>query len=272
LACLGCHIRPPDTLADPKNAPAFGYTPLDPLDAYPPPDRGKCPVSKARVLESLPDVTMRIAVATVADSVHLRYGTGTVGTSGNSYVVVLDYSLSQTRRLGLVLQGDSIQILADTAQIRKYALSYQDSSKSDKNQLMYVPLYLGIGLRLTANVTVLSGKVDLGNLIAIGAAASANRVSGTLVVQTLGISGAGVSAVLPMPSDINTTTIQSAIQALGEIKTKVYDDSTARAFIQVLGFYNAVGGGQATTNRLISAALLHPPTFYLVPCHDAASP
>jgi hypothetical protein len=75
-----------------------------------------------------------------------------------------------------------------------------------------------------------------------------------------------------MPSDINTTTIQSAIQALGEIKTKVYDDSTARAFIQVLGFYNAVGGGQATTNRLISAALLHPPTFYLVPCHDAASP
>jgi hypothetical protein len=268
LVLFGCHLGSPNTLADPKNAPAYGYTPLDPLDAYPK-DVGNCPVSKARVLASLPDVTMRLASASVSDTAHLRYGTGTLGTSGNSYTIVLDYTMSQTQRIGLYREDDSVQVVSDTdtTKIRRFGLSAVDSAHTAQSRLIYVPVYLGIGLRLTATVTVFSGKIDLGNLIAIGAAVQHNQASGTMVVQTMGINGASVSEVLPMPSDINTSTVQSLLQTLGEIKSKVFDDSTTKPFIQVLGFYNPLGGGQTTTNRIISAALLHPPTFYLVPCH-----
>src|SRR5690606_32243655 len=89
-----------------------------------------------------------------------------------------------------------------------------------------VPVYVGVGLRLTANITVLKGEVNLGNLFAIGGEASSEKISGTLVVQTLGISGKTISASIPMPSEINSTTIQNAILALGTIKAVMYENDT----------------------------------------------
>jgi hypothetical protein len=269
--CVACATfrHAPETLGAPQNAPAFGYTPIDPLNAEPPPAEGQtCPVSKQRMLDALPDVTMRIAVGSVSDSGHIRYGPATLGTSGSSYVVVLDYTLSQTKPKAIVVRDSTFRVL-DPAQVQAFTDSQARSTQSEHSRLVYVPVYLGVGLRLTANVVVRNGTVDLGNLLAIGAAAQENRVSGTMVVQTLGISGAGVSALLPMPSDINTTTIQAAIQSLGAIKTKLYDDSTAKLFIRVIGYYNTLGDGQANAARFISSALSRPPVFYLPPCPTA---
>jgi hypothetical protein len=125
-----------------------------------------------------------------------------------------------------------------------------------------VPTYVGVGLRLTASVTVNEGHVDLANLIAIGAAAEARRVSGTLVVQTLGISGPPVSALVPMPSEISGSTIQNAIMALGAIKSRIYDEGTDIR-PRVVGVYNNLGGGPEMIHAFISKVLANPPELLL---------
>ncbi|MHB8523804.1 MAG: hypothetical protein ACYDH9_24035 [Limisphaerales bacterium] len=107
---------------------------------------------------------------------------------------------------------------------------------------------------MTANVLVNEGSIDLGNLIAIGAAAQAKKVSGTLIIQALGISGEGISSSIPIPSEINTTTIQNAIMALGTIKSKIYLDETSIS-PRVVAVYNNPGGGAETINGFISSLL-----------------
>ena len=93
------------------------------------------------------------------------------------------------------------------------------------------------------------------DLFGLGVAASSGKVSGTLVVQTLGVSGEGISALLPMPSELNQTTIQNSIVALGSIKSKMYDAKTVLA-PRVLGFYNNIGGtGMEVTSNVISNIL-----------------
>lgn len=73
---------------------------------------------------------------------------------------------------------------------------------------------------LTANVTAKTGKVNLGNLFVLGAAAQAKQVSGTLVIQLLGLSVDVVSSLIPIPCEINPTTIQNALMVMGEINPR----------------------------------------------------
>jgi len=114
-----------------------------------------------------------------------------------------------------------------------------------------VPVYVGIGLRLTAYVDVLEGSVNLSSLGALAAGVQAGQVSGSLVVQTLGVTGESVSTALPLPSELNQTNIQNAVLALGAIKAVIRDNNTAIA-PRVLGIYNPVGGGQQVVNGIIS--------------------
>lgn len=60
-----------------------------------------------------------------------------------------------------------------------------------------------------------------------------------------------------MPSEINTTTIQNAILALGAIKTKIYENDI-QITPRVVGVYNTVGGGQKTINSFIGNFLQNP--------------
>jgi hypothetical protein len=137
-------------------------------------------------------------------------------------------------------------------------------TKANGEPSVLVPTYVGIGLRLTASVTVNEGHVDLANLVAIGAAAEAKRVSGTLVVQTLGISGPPISALVPMPSEISGSTIQNAILALGAIKSRLYDEDTDIR-PRVVGVYNNLGGGPEIIHTFISKVLANPPELALQP-------
>ena len=251
-------LHPPLSPGDLQSAPAYGYTPVDALAAIPSGDVS-CGVPSSRLLLSLPDETMRLAIGTVTDSGYIRYGPAKVGTSGNSYVVVLDYTQSQTipMKLGVVNSGQP------DSTFRVLSAGEVPTSSSS-----VVPVYVGVGLRLTANVTVRKASVDLGNLVAIGAAAQAGVITGTMVVQTLGISGSQISALLPMPSDVSASTIQNAIQSLGSIKTKIYDGDT-QIQVRVVGFYNNLGNGSNTTGRFISSALTQPLGFPIPPCEHA---
>jgi hypothetical protein len=234
----------PSTIGDPKNASSYGYHPLDPLPL-------NLTIDKSKVLEALPDETIRIAVGTVSGDGGITFGPAKLGAEGKNYVVILDYIKFGTDSFGVALSDK------DTKGNRIATLV--KSSESSKANAV-VPVYIGVGLRLTANIYVKKGSIDLGSLFALGLAAKAEQVSGTMVIQTLGVSGAEVSGLIPMPGEISESTIQNAILALASIKAKIYDSKTLIT-PRVVGVYNNLGGGDTTINGFISSLLEQPIPF-----------
>jgi hypothetical protein len=273
LACCG-HRRPPPTSAEVLND--YGYHPVDPLPVIvKAPDGVK--VTPKRVLDALPDETMRLAIGEVLANGSVSFGPAKAGYQGRSYLVVLDYVKFDTKSFTVVL-GKAAPSERDAKQpapagapdarpsykIERVLPAERGPTKANGEPSVLVPTYVGIGLRLTASVTVNEGHVDLANLVAIGAAAEAKRVSGTLVVQTLGISGPPISALVPMPSEISGSTIQNAILALGAIKSRLYDEDTDIR-PRVVGVYNNLGGGPEIIHTFISKVLANPPELALQP-------
>lgn len=233
-----------NTMGDPKNANNYGYHPLDPLPVYP-------TVHKSQFLEAMPDETIRIAVATVSGDGGLTFGPAKIGVEGKNYVVVLDYIKFGTESFGVKLsekdnKGERIATLVEASK----------ASEAD----VVVPVYIGVGLRLTANIYVKKGNINLGSLFALGAAAEAEQISGTLVIQTLGVSGSEISGLIPMPGEISESTVQNAILSLASVKAKIYDSKTSIT-PRVVGVYNNLGGGEATINGFISSLLQQPIVF-----------
>lgn len=85
---------------------------------------------------------------------------------------------------------------------------------------------VGVGLRLISLITTTEAGINIGDLSSIGLAAKAGKVKGTLMVEVVGIKSKEVTTLLPLPSEINQTTIQNAMQALATIKSKIYDNET----------------------------------------------
>lgn len=241
LAMAGCaSFTIPAAPDDLKSAQSYGYNPVDSLPVTVSPPNA----SREKKLEALPDETMRLAIGQFDGKAGLAFGPATAGVAGNSYVVILDYTKFTTKSFGVKktpAEGNRVSVSLTTA----------------PNPDTVVPVYVGVGLRLTANVTVKEGTVDLGNLFALGAAAQAKQISGTLVIQSLGLSGEGVSPLIPIPGEINPTTVQNALMAIGAIKAKIYEGKIT-VVPRVVGVYNNLGGGQETVNGFISLILQQP--------------
>ncbi len=114
-----------------------------------------------------------------------------------------------------------------------------------------VPVYIGIGLRLRANVTVNKGEVNLGNLTALTAAVESGDATGTMSVQTIGISGRAARTNLLLLDKIDTTTIQNAIQVLASIKASIESEDTTIT-PRIVGFHNTIGAGSQGVNLIHS--------------------
>lgn len=236
---LGCASTPsiPDTLGDPKNAPVYGYHPLDPLPV-------KCFVQDKTILASLPNETIRMAIASVSKEGKISFGTATAGAGTKHFIAILDYIKFNMDYLTRKEEGKVVRVT-----------EWKGNASNLKD---IVPVYVGVGLRLTADFTVKKGNLDLGSLMALGLAAKAEKISGTLVFQTLGISGPEISGLVPMPSEISEASIQNAIIALASIKAKMYDENTAIS-PGVVGVYNTLGGGETMINSFIASLLNDPP-------------
>ena len=128
---------------------------------------------------------MRIKVGQLDGQATVTLGPATTGVAGSSYVIIVDYIRSQAKSLQSIPTGQGTF---------GPAVTLADSTTGTGRPL--VPVYVGVSLRLTLSVTVLTGKVDLGNLFALGVAAQANRITGTMVVQTLSVSGPTISGIL----------------------------------------------------------------------------
>ena len=220
----------------------FGYYPLDPMPV-------KTTVTdKAAVLKLLPDETIRMAIGEELREGGITFGPARTGVANRSYVVIVDYMKYTTQVL-------PAKTYIDSTTRKKLAVLSPKAEEVNAS----VPIYIGIGLRMTASIRVLKGEVDLGNLFSLGAAAKAEQISGQLIVQNMGIGSRTTTDLLPMPSSITDSSIQAAIVALSAIKAKVYDaeDPVPR----VLGIYNTLGGTQETINMIIGDVLLNAPAF-----------
>ena len=172
---------PPLTAGDPQNAPSYGYHPIDPLPVFTVTKDDQKPPTALEILGALPDETMRIAIGEIQGSGNISFGPAKTGVAGRSYVVILDYIKFQTQSFAVQEDKDG-----NLKRVNRF-LAPTVIAPTSKDTI--VPVYVGVGLRLTANITVSEGKVDLGNLFALGVAAQAKQVTGTMVVQTLGVSG-----------------------------------------------------------------------------------
>ena len=243
----GCMTaNPPSTIGEiVRQEGSYGYTPIDPLPInY---DR-----SDEDVLSSLPDITMRLAVGSFDISGNISYGPVKTGVAGSRYQIVMDYIQYTTLSIPVTVK-DITKPGAKKKEFTVDILADEDAASADKN----IPVYVGIGLRLIANVTALKNNVDLSNLVAIGVAAQNNEIHGTLTVQAMGISGETVAEILPMPSTLDQSTIQQALMALGNIKSKSYLKDKTVITPRVIAVYNPFNeSGPLTVSGLIELILL----------------
>lgn len=114
-----------------------------------------------------------------------------------------------------------------------------------------IPIYVGLGLRTSSNIYAIKGGANISGLGVIGAEAEANNLKGSLIIQTLGVNGKSVAAALPIQSELNRTTAQNAIVAIGTIKALLHSPETWIA-PRVVGLYLPFPGGKAFVNALVS--------------------
>ena len=231
---------------------ARGYQPLNPISFG----------ASSGSIEShkLFNESVLIAVSEVSKNAQVSYGPATIGYEGRSYRVVMDYiryktysykfDVTESKRTnkGKFIrdlkidfkdsQGQSKSVIDISNTLDLKLVNSEELSNNATDANVAVPVYAGIGLRLVAGVTVTNGDVDLGSLASIGLAANAKKLSGSLHIQSFGISTTDVT--LPLPNDISNSTIQTMMQTLATIKSKISDSKT-KVTPQILGYENANG-------------------------------
>jgi hypothetical protein len=85
---------------------------------------------------------------------------------------------------------------------------------------------VGVGLRIKALVITNKANLNLGSITAIGLQADLGHLSGGISVDVVGIDSEAVTNLIPLTSKIDETAIQSALQALASIKSKLWEDDT----------------------------------------------
>jgi hypothetical protein len=282
----GCSstLELPDTDAERRSS--FTYIPLDPL----PVEIGlgcSCDnkqIPSRDILEALPDQTVRMAIKKFNVQGRVSYAAFAASGKNESYEIILDYMNTDTAPgaffakktvdalktykaglLGLNHQridykvGQSLPLTTSTPPnvIAKFhVVPYKEAMRGSDRFKGYskinIPIYVGLGLRIRANITTMEAGVNLSGLPAIALQAKAGKVRGSLVVQTLGVSGKDIATVLPLPSELNETTLINSILAMGAIKTMIHDGNTQKT-ARIVGFYNSYGGSEEFVNALIGA-------------------
>uniref|UniRef100_UPI00404B9FEC hypothetical protein n=2 Tax=Gelidibacter sp. TaxID=2018083 RepID=UPI00404B9FEC len=236
-----------------------GYQPIDPIQLIIKKDDT---LNLRNILNKLPNEATRVAIGKINSNGTVTFGPFSVAKAGESYSVIIDYIKYTTTSIPVQYEENyseeskkeySVRInniknnSHDPNANKVIGLSYYslrtnhgevksksntivsslslESGKTFSNEIK-LPVYVGVGLRIQASVTTLKDSVNLGSLYGLGLAASQNKLNGTLIIQTLGISGENISQIVPIPDRINESTIQTALQSLATIKSKIYDVKT----------------------------------------------
>ncbi len=85
---------------------------------------------------------------------------------------------------------------------------------------------IGVGLRIKAVIVTKKSNLNLGSLSAIGLQADQENLSGGISVDVVGIDSENVTNLIPLTSEIDQTSIQTALQSLASIKSKLWEEET----------------------------------------------
>ena len=178
------------------------------------------PEFKNALLRDLDTETIRISLAKIGGSASATIAVVGGSVKGESYILTLDY----------------IKYFTHNKRVEtKYQMVKPDGKKETVPFVGNVPIYKGVGVRIRAEYTALETGLNISGLPALSIAANANKISGRLTVQTLGLTGPQITGLMPIISDISVASIQSAVQAIAAIKAKLYEDSTV-AYPKIVGF------------------------------------
>ncbi len=249
----------------------YTYIPLDPFPAKE--NRHSCVAPNRPVIvpAALPDNSVRTSVLELSANGDVSFSVGSVSTEGKTYRVTIDYANTSTVQVPFWIKKEvnvwnyetkkpgPVEIVHPTVLAQekyqlgsaRYTVTHADPSDASYHKFS-IPLYIGVGLRVTSNVTAAKAKVDISGLAAIGGGAEAQALSGSLVVQTLGINGKSVASAMPIHSELNRTTVATAITAIASVKAQLYSDET---FLQprVLGMYLPLPADTKLVNAIISS-------------------
>jgi len=280
----------------------YAYIPIDPLPVSDIP-ANSCQegVHFKELRYALPDQVARLAVSEIDINGNITYGPVGISSKNNSYQVNFDYASSDVARLQTEVKR--IVTIPNSKQNKKisrefpenpkllykpnkvisvYDKIYKGASRYEIKKVVYnsktndfvrnikdseiivFPIYIGFGVRLTATIKTSENKLNISSLSAISAGVNSGKISGTLVTQTLGVTGEDVRSTFPIQSEINQSTIQQALISLGSIKTLV-NDKNAKIEPRVLGFYSPIGINLEIINKVI-AELSKEPLKWNHPC------
>lgn len=184
------------------------------------------------------------------------YTSGVQGTISDwRDVSMLDNLIAEYRYVNTTSESKEVvaeRFFVKTDEQYRNEIFPKGNAETSKYTVYNIPLYVGIGIRITSNVEVIGGSANISGIGVIGAEAQANKLQGSLVVQTLGVNGKAVSSALPMQSELNATTAQNALIATASIKTLLYADDTEVA-PRIVGLYYPFPSSRPLVNALISA-------------------
>lgn len=230
----------------------FGYVPIDPMPVIVDTYDGNFEPANSHYLNALPDETILVATGKYNSNGTITFGPigGTI--KGEKYTVILDWIKYTTVSKDLVEHRDS----TDTYKIEFIDYERQLSDNEDAyipgSEYHSIPIYTGVGLRLKATFVADSTGLNVNGVFGVSGSFNTKNVRGNLIIQSMGISGKSVS--LPLPSDINQTSIQNAMMAISSIRALVYTSEKDDLQItpRIIGYYNTLGE-KTNRHKMVSA-------------------
>lgn len=220
------------------------------------------------LMESLPDISVRFAVAKMDSSGALNFGPLKFTAKYGNYKAILDYINADAVPVVFWVKGyakgrpikpsiaRAIGMKIDSYEVIMQKRSEVSAPKVDEyfDEVTF-PVYVGVGMRLTADVTALEGKIPLVSLSSIGLAAESKKLTGTLTMQTIGIAGETAAVSLPLPSKIDQTTVENSLLAIGTNRIAIYkagSGNSVQMAPRVVGLYSPVGNDPLLINGIYS--------------------
>ncbi len=162
-----------------------------------------------QIVKLLSNTRAEISVSEVDSYGKITYLPGTMTREKGSYNVIMDYT----------------NYIVDDVINSSYTVTNKVTGESTKPDKIG-DVRVGVGLRLTANITTNKNNVDLGGLMALGLAANSNKVQGYMHVDTIGIRLKGDSGIILSGTTIDESSILQAVKTLAVIQSKIGDEST----------------------------------------------
>lgn len=270
-----------------ERASNYGYVPLDPLSVAVTNTPESCAADgkeRTPLLEALPDLAIRFAVADIDSSGGLSFGPSQVTQTAGTYRAVLDYVNVDVIPVNFLINkvvvgangtplltspGDAVGPGETVSQYNVHYLPPERhltaGERAENYEIVTIPVYVGVGLRLSADIRALKGNINISGLGVIGAQAEAGALTGTLTVQTLGVNGRSIATALPLPNKLDQTTVEAGILAIGGSRAMLYTAGTENGQVtatpRIVGLYSPIGSDPRLINQVYSELSLAQPKW-----------